>query len=121
MTIENAIYINDGHTVNGETVDFASAILDGIKKGETRTHKSLTRKPVGIVHDGYIIGRVQLGDPQILTRDSAEYANSLIEGTEYDIQPDQIKYYYPIIWTEDFRKNPKPVLQHGNYAKYILD
>ena len=46
--VENTIYIKDGHAKDGKVVDFANAILDGIKKGETRTHKNLTRKWVGV-------------------------------------------------------------------------
>ena len=116
---ENNIYIPDGHNkVTGETVDFANAILDGIKKGETRTHKSLTRKWVGIAKDGKVIGRVRLGDPIVLRKGTQEYRDSLIEGTEYDIKDGETKYYYPVIEVMDLRDNPRPILRNGNYGQY---
>ena len=113
-----SIYIKDGHTADGETVDFVNLILDGKKKGETRTHKSLTRKWVGIAKDGYVYGRVRFGEPYLIDKDSPEYADSYIEGTEYDIADGEQKYYYPILEVEDFRDNPKPITKHGNYAQY---
>lgn len=119
---ENAIYIKDGHTKDGKVVDFANAILDGVKKGETRTHKSLTRKWVGIAKDGYVIGRVKLGDPIELRKGTQEYADSLIEGTEYDIKDGQTRYYYPVEEVMDFRNNPRPVLRNGSmYGQYQLE
>lgn len=119
---ENTIYIKDGHTKDGKVVDFANAILDGVKKGETRTHKSLTRKWVGIAKDGYVIGRVKLGEPVILRRGTQEYADSLIEGTEYDIKDGQTRYYYPVEEVMDFRHNPRPVLRNGSmYGQYQFE
>ena len=117
-SLATSIYIKDGHTDNGETVDFVNLILDGKKKGETRTHKSLTRKWVGIAKDGYVYGRVRFGDPYLIDKDSPEYADSYIEGTEYDIADGEQKYYYPILEVEDFRDAPKPITKHGNYAQY---
>lgn len=117
-SIATSIYIKDGHTSDGETVDFINLILDGKKKGETRTHKSLTRKWVGIAKDGYVYGRVRFGEPYLIDKDSPEYADSYIEGTEYDIADGEQKYYYPILEVEDFRDAPKPITKHGNYAQY---
>ena len=116
--LENAIYINDGHRSDGTVVDFAHAILNRVKTGETRTHKSLTRKWVGIVWHGMVIGRIRLGEPQPLNRNSAEYAGALIEGTEFDLREGEIRYYYPVLEVEDFGNKPRPVLRHGNYAQY---
>jgi hypothetical protein len=113
-----SIYIKDGHTADGQTVDFINLILDGKKKGETRNHKSLTRKWVGIAKDGYVYGRVRFGEPYLIDKDSPEYADSYIEGTEYDIADGEQKYYYPILEIEDFRDAPKPITKHGNYAQY---
>jgi hypothetical protein len=116
---ENTIYIPDGYNKKtGKTIDFANAILDGIKKGETRSHKSLTRKWVGIAKDGKVIGRVRFGDPQVLRKGTAEYADSLIEGTEYDIADGETKYYYPVVEVMDLRDNPRPILRNGNYGQY---
>ena len=114
----SSIYIKDGHTADGQTVDFVNLILDGKKKGETRTHKSLTRKWVGIAKDGYVYGRVRFGEPYLIGKDSPEYADSYIEGTEYDIEDGEQKYYYPVLEVEDFRNAPKPITKHGNYAQY---
>lgn len=116
--MENTIYIKDGHTKDGKVVDFANAILDGVKKGETRTHKNLTRKWVGIAKDGMVIGRVKLGDPIVLRKGTEEYRNSLIEGTEYDIEDGQTKYYYPVEKVMDLRNNPRPIIRNGNYGQY---
>lgn len=117
-SLATSIYIKDGHTADGQTVDFINLILDGKKKGETRTHKSLTRKWVGIAKDGYVYGRVRFGEPYLIDKDSPEYADSYIEGTEYDIADGEQKYYYPILEVEDFRDAPKPITKHGNYAQY---
>ena len=116
-----SIYIKDGHTADGQTVDFVNLILDGKKKGETRSHKSLTRKWVGIAKDGYVYGRVRFGEPYLISKDSPEYAESYIEGTEYDIEDGEQKYYYPVLEIEDFRDDPKPITKHGNYAQYEYD
>ena len=115
---ELAIYIKDGKKADGTTVDFISAILDGTKKGETRTHKNLTRKWVGLAKDGKVYGRVRLGDPIPLKKGTQEYRDSLIAGTEYDIKPGEAKYYYPVLEVEDFRNNPVPILKNGNYGQY---
>lgn len=116
--VERTIYIKDGHTESGETVSFIDLILDGKKKGETRTHKSLTRKWVGIAKDGLVYGRVRLGEPYLIGKDSPEYQYSFIEGTEYDLKDNEQKYYYPIEEIEDFRDNPKPIVSNGNYGTY---
>lgn len=116
---ELAIYVKDGHKANGGTVDFIGAILDGRKKGETRDHKGLTRKSwVGLSKDGMVYGRVRLGEPYKISNTSPEYRDAMIEGTEYDIADGETKYYYPILEVEDFRDNPRPILQNGNYGKY---
>ena len=112
------IYIKDGHTANGKTVDFVNLILDGKKKGETRSHNKLTRKWVGIAKDGYVYGRVRLGEPYLIGKDSPEYRDSYIKGTEYDLKDNEKKYYYPILETEDFRSEPKPIEKNGNYGTY---
>ena len=114
----STIYIKDGHTEDGGTVDFINLILDGKKKGETRTHKNLTRKWVGIAKDGYVYGRVRFGEPYLIDKNSPEYKDSYIEGTEYDLKDNEQKYYYPIVETEDFRDAPKPIEKNGNYGTY---
>ena len=114
----STIYIKDGHTEDGGTVDFINLILDGKKKGETRTHKNLTRKWVGIAKDGYVYGRVRFGEPYPITNKSPEYEESFIEGTEYDLKDGETKYYYPILEVEDFRNEPKPIEKNGNYGTY---
>ena len=116
----STIYIKDGKTSDGETVNFIDLILDGKKKGETRTHKNLTRKWVGIAKDGYVYGMVRLGEPKPINKNSPEYEDSFIEGTDYDLQDNEQKYYYPILETRDFRDNPKPIEKHGNYGTFTL-
>ena len=115
---ENTIYIKDGHYDNGETINFIDAILDGQKKGETRTHKSMTRNWVGLGKDGQVYGRARFGEPQVLEKGTQEYRDSMIEGTEYDLKDGETKYYYPVLETEDFRDNPKPITRNGNYGQY---
>lgn len=122
MSLKNAIYIKDGHKSNGEVVDFAAAILDGVKKGETRDHKRLPRgRWMGVAKDGQVFGRVMLGEPYMITKDMPEYRDAMIAGTEYDIKPRQPKYYYPVRRVEDFRNDPKPIVRHGVYAQYEED
>lgn len=118
METESAVYIKDGHLPNGEPVDFISAILDGVKTGETRRHNRLARGWVGVAKDGFVYGRVLLGEPYPIQKDSPEYAAALIEGTEYDITPGKRTYFYHIVRIEDFRSDPKPVLRGGHYALY---
>ena len=116
---QNAIYVKDGHKENGESVDFINLMLDGIKKGETRTHKNLSRKQwLGLAKDGQVYGRVRFGEPFEITKDSPEYADAMIAGTEYDLKDGESKYYYPIVEMEDFRDNPKKIVRPGNYAQY---
>ena len=114
---ENTIYINDGHR-HGRKVDFVNAILDGVKKGETRSHKSLQRGWVGIAKDGIVYGRVKLGDPIVLKKGTKEYRDSLIKDTEFDIKDGETKYYYPILEVMDLRDNPRPITRNGNYGQY---
>jgi hypothetical protein len=116
--MENNIYIKDGHTESGETVNFIDLILDGKKKGETRNHKSLTRKWVGMAKDGMVYGRVRFGDPIEITNKSPEYQDAYIAGTEYDLKDGESKYYYPVLEIEDLRDNPRPVTRNGNYGQY---
>jgi len=112
---ENLIYVkNDANTGRS----FIDLILDGKKKGETRTHKRLTRKWVGISDGKKVYGRVRLGDPIEITNKSPEYKDAYIKGTEYDIKDGESKYYYPILEREDFRENPRDIQKHGNYGKY---
>lgn len=112
------IYIKDGHKKDGSIVDFIGAILDGVKTGETRSHKHLTRKWVGIAKNGYVYGKVLLSDPIPLRKGTPEYFNSLIEGTEYDISENETRYFYPVAACVDFRNDPKPIISNGNYGKY---
>ena len=123
----NAIYITDGRMKDtGETVDFINLILDGKKTGETRTHNTLsTNQWLGIAKDGFVYGRVKLGKPYKITKESPEYKTSFIEGVEsangkndYDIPDNGFKWYYPIEAVEDFRDNPQPILRNGNYGRY---
>lgn len=124
----NAIYVKDGHLENGDTVDFIGLMLDGIKKGETRTHKNLSRSQwLGLAKDGEVYGRVKFGEPRILEKYgpdgnyTQDYIDSAIEGTEYDIADGETKYYYPIESIEDFRDNPQPILRNGNYGRYSAE
>ena len=112
------IYVPDGTRADGTKVNFAEAILDGTKKGETRTHKNLTRKWVGVARDGKVIGRVRLGDPKLIDNKSPEYKDALIEDTEYDLKDGETKYYYPVEEVQDLRDNPREITQNGNYGKY---
>jgi hypothetical protein len=123
----NAIYIPDGKMKDsGEKVDFINLILDGKKLGETRTHNRLSSSQwLGLAKDGYVYGKVKFGKPYQITKDSPEYKASYIENvesadgrTDYDIAEDGTKWYYPVEAIEDFRDNPQPILQNGNYGKY---
>ncbi|MBP5741777.1 MAG: hypothetical protein J6W59_08505, partial [Bacteroidales bacterium] len=117
--IETATYILDGRNIEtGETVDFISGILDGRKKGETRTHNRLSRKWLGMAKNGLVYGRVRFGQPYEITKDSPEYKDAMIEGTNYDIKDGGSKWYYPVLEKEDFRDNPRPITRNGNYGLY---
>ena len=116
---ENAIYVKDGKTKTGETVDFINKILDREKEYETRDHKGLTRKQwLGLAKDGQVYGRVKLGEPFELKAGTPEYDKSFIKDTDYDIEDGKTKYAYPVLDVEDFRSNPKPILRNGNYGQY---
>lgn len=117
---ENCIYIKDGTLPGGYKINFAALILEGLKTYETRTHKALTRKWVGVARNGFVIGRIKLGEPVKAGRGSNEYKESYINMTEYDIQPGETKYFYPVIAAVKFNK-PKPIIRHGNYGLYELD
>lgn len=117
---ESAIYVLDGKTKNGKDVNFIDLILDGKKLGETRGHKNLVKnKWVGLAKNGYVYGRVILGNPKEITKTSAEYKDAYISGTNYDIVEDGKKYYYPILEKQDFRNNPIPLSREGNYGVYV--
>jgi hypothetical protein len=118
---ESAIYVLDGKNKNGKDVNFIDLILDGKKLGETREHKNLVKnKWVGLAKNGYVYGRVILGNPKEITKTSAEYKDAYIGGTNYDIVEEGKKYYYPILEKQDFRNNPIPLLREGNYGVYAL-
>lgn len=120
---ENCIYIKDGFNKYGnyEKMDYIQLILNRDKPGETRNHNRLARGWIGIGKGNFVYGRVKLGDPYLITTDSPEYKSAFIFGTKYDIKPGETKYYYPILETEDFRANPKPIIRHGNYGLYELN
>ena len=122
---ETVVYIKDGYNdETGEAVDFINAILDGVKKGETRNHNSFPYKNwVGLAKgkaDGKVYGRVKFGKPYQITKESPEYQDALIAGTDYDIPEGGSKWYYPVLETEDFRDDPKPfrhIAQTGKYQR----
>ena len=122
---ETVVYIKDGYNdETGEAVDFINAILDGVKKGETRNHNSFPYKNwVGLAKgkaDGKVYGRVKFGKPYQITKESPEYQDALIAGTDYDIPEGGSKWYYPVLEIEDFRDDPKPfrpIAQTGKYQR----
>lgn len=127
-TEETAVYIKDGKLENGSAYDFVGKILDGEKKYETRTHKNLAKGWVGISRGGkgpVVEGRVNLGDPipfQKYEDDGVTltqiYKDSMIEGTNFDMEPGETRYAYPVLEVEDFRDNPREITTKGQYGKY---
>lgn len=125
---EAVVYVKDGVRKDGSTVDFVDAILNDEKLIETRDHNRLKQGWVGLSKggkNGVVVGRMLLGkpievsnDPNHPKYDKGLYDAAMIEGTDYDIEPGKTKWFYPILKTEDFRDNPKPILRNGNYGVY---
>ena len=102
-------------------VSFTDLILDGKKKGETRSlnvHLPIG-KWLGIAKNKKVVGEVKFGNPITIDRKSAEYADCFIAETKYDIQKGKTKLYYPILGIRDKRNNPESVVRFGvMYGKY---
>ena len=111
-------------------IDYASLIVDGKKKYESRKTDSLrpyVGKTVGIVRTGngpaVAIGQVTIGEPIIV---DAEKFNKLRnqhlvpQGSKFDIDSDGTKYLYPMInpvrWD-----NEKPIKHKGIVSRKIQE
>lgn len=116
------VHIPDGiDTATGEPVDFISLILDGIKKGETRSVGSglPVGKWVGLAKNGVVYGRVKFGEHITITKDSPEYGDAMIAGTDYDIPDGESKWYYPVVEVMDLRDDPRTEVRRGpKYGSY---
>lgn len=128
-TVETAISVPDGTDANGNPVDFIGLMLDRIKKGETRDYPSMAKKMIsqnkweGLAKNKLVYGRVRFGKPIEITKESPEYKDAMIEGTNFDIKDGGTKWYYPVLEVEDFRDNPIPTIQGHNspvYAQFSL-
>ena len=114
--MKTCIFIPDSCGIN-----FAFLILDRLKRGETR--KLTVHLPVGkwlgIARNGMVVGEIVLGKPIIISNKSAEYADSFIAGTEYDLRDGETKCYYPILDVVDMRNDPKPYKRYNQtYGGY---
>jgi len=115
---------------NDKDIDYASLIVDGKKKYESRKTDSLrpyVGKTVGIVRTGngpaVAIGQVTIGEPIIV---DAEKFNKLRnqhlvpQGSKFDIDSDGTKYLYPMInpvrWD-----NEKPIKHKGIVSRKIQE
>jgi predicted transcriptional regulator len=115
---------------NDKDIDYASLIVDGKKKYESRKTDSLrpyVGKTVGIVRTGngpaVAIGQVTIGEPIIA---DAEKFNKLRnqhlvpQGSKFDIDSDGTKYLYPMInpvrWD-----NEKPIKSKGIVSRKIQE
>lgn len=111
-------------------IDYASLIVDGKKKYESRRTDSLrpyVGKTVGIVRTGngpaVAIGQVTIGEPIIV---DVEKFNKLRnqhlvpQGSKFDIESDSTKYLYPMIdpvrWD-----NEKPIKSKGIVSRKIQE
>jgi len=115
---------------NDKDIDYASLIVDGKKKYESRKTDSLrpyVGKTVGIVRTGngpaVAIGQVTIGEPIIV---DAEKFNKLRnqhlvpKSSKFDIDIDSTKYLYPMInpvrWD-----NEKPIKSKGIISRKIQE
>jgi len=115
---------------NDKDIDYASLIVDGKKKYESRKTDSLrpyVGKTVGIVRTGngpaVAIGQVTIGEPIIV---DVEKFNKLRkqhlvpQGSKFDIDSDGTKYLYPMInpvrWD-----NEKPIKHKGIVSRKIQE
>jgi predicted transcriptional regulator len=128
--VENSIPTIGINVRNDKDIDYASLIVDGKKKYESRKTDSLrpyVGKTVGIVRTGngpaVAIGQVTLGEPIIV---DAEKFNKLRnqhlvpQGSKFDIDSDGTKYLYPMInpvrWD-----NEKPIKHKGIVSRKIQE
>jgi predicted GNAT family acetyltransferase len=109
-------------------IDYASLIIDGKKKYESRQTDSLrpyVGKTVAIVRTGkgsaVAIGQVTVGEPVVVDAEKFDKMRKLHlvpQGSKFDIGPDATKYLYPMInpvrWD-----NEKLVKQKGIVARKI--
>ena len=128
--VENSIPTIGINVRNDRDIDYASLIVDGKKKYESRKTDSLRPyigKTVGIVRTGngpaVAIGQVTIGEPIIV---DAEKFNKLRnqhlvpQGSKFDIDSDGTKYLYPMInpvrWD-----NEKPIKHKGIVSRKIQE
>jgi len=128
--VENSIPTIGINVRNDKDIDYASLIVDGKKKYESRKTDSLRPyigKTVGIVRTGngpaVAIGQVTIGEPIIV---DAEKFNKLRnqhlvpQGSKFDIDSDGTKYLYPMInpvrWD-----NEKPIKHKGIVSRKIQE
>lgn len=128
--VENGIPTIGINVRNDKDIDYASLIVDGKKKYESRKTDSLrpyVGKTVGIVRTGngpaVAIGQVTIGEPIIV---DAEKFNKLRnqhlvpQGSKFDIDSDGTKYLYPMInpvrWD-----NEKPIKHKGIVSRKITE
>lgn len=117
---EKAIILDDGRYEDGSTIDLANAIFDKKKKGLTDSNKKLEGQWFGIAKGDQVIGRVLLGEPQLLKKGTQEYKAALIKGTDRDLKDGEKRYYYPITKRIDMRDKPIPVKKKGKSVTYQL-
>jgi predicted transcriptional regulator len=111
-------------------IDYASLIVDGKKKYESRKTDSLrpyVGKTVGIVRTGngpaVAIGQVTIGEPIIV---DVEKFNKLRnqhlvpQGSKFDIDSDGTKYLYPMINSVRW-DNEKPIKSKGIVSRKIQE
>ena len=111
-------------------IDYASLIVDGEKKYESRKTDSLrpyVGKIVGIVRTGngpaVAIGQVTIGEPIIVDAEKFNRFRKqhlVPQGSKFDIDSDGTKYLYPMIDTVRW-DNEKPVKHRGIVSRKIQE
>lgn len=108
-------------------LDYADMIVDGVKSLETRRSDSLrpyVGKRVGIVRTGNgpakAIGAVTVGEP--IVADVGEFRkltdkHKVPEGSAFDIQPESVKYLYPML--DPIRFNHEYGVGHGILSRKV--
>jgi predicted transcriptional regulator len=115
---------------NDKDIDYASLIVDGKKKYESRKTDSLrpyVGKTVGIVRTGngpaVAIGQVTIGEPILVNAEKFDILRKqhlVPKGSKFDIDSDGTKYLYPMInpvrWD-----NEKPIKNKGIVSRKIQE
>jgi GNAT superfamily N-acetyltransferase/predicted transcriptional regulator len=115
---------------NDKDIDYASLIVDGKKKYESRKTDSLrpyVGKTVGIVRTGngpaVAIGQVTIGEPIVVNAEKFDLLRKkhlVPKGSKFDIDNDDTKYLYPMINPVRW-ENEKSIKHKGIVSRKIQE